>query len=42
MMEDILTMLPLGLFTLFAVMYHIGHEEYKKGKRIKWLEDKES
>jgi len=28
-------MLPLLAFTIFAIMYHIGHNEYKKGKRIK-------
>jgi len=32
-MENIIGMIPLALFTLVAVMYHIGHNEYKKGKR---------
>lgn len=32
-MENLLGMIPLALFTLIAIMYHIGHNEYKKGKR---------
>ncbi len=30
-----LGMIPLALFTLFAVMYHIGHVEYDKEQREK-------
>jgi len=33
-MENYIGMIPLTLFTLFTVMYHVGHEEYKKGKRL--------
>jgi hypothetical protein len=33
-MENLVGMIPLALFTLVAIMYHIGHNEYKKGKRI--------
>ena len=29
-MDDLIAILPLALFTLFAVMYHIGREEYNK------------
>jgi hypothetical protein len=32
-MENIAGMIPLALFTLIAVMYHVGHNEYKKGKK---------
>ena len=32
-MENIIGMIPLALFTLVAIMYHIGHNEYEKGKR---------
>ena len=31
----------LGLFTLFAVMYHIGHREYNKRYPQKSREDNE-
>ena len=30
MLENLYAMLPLVLFTVFAVMYRIGHVEYKK------------
>ncbi len=33
MIDDIIALLPLGLFTLLSAMYSIGHNEYKKGKR---------
>jgi hypothetical protein len=33
MENNIIGMIPLALLTLVAVMYHIGHNEYKKGKR---------
>ena len=29
-MENIYGMIPLALFTIFAIMYHIGHIEYDK------------
>ena len=29
-MENLCGMMPLVLFTIFAVMYHIGHNEYNK------------
>lgn len=32
-METFIGMIPLALFTLIAIMYHVGHNEYKKGKR---------
>ena len=32
-MQDILGFLPLTIFTVLGIMYHIGHNEYKKGKR---------
>jgi len=28
--DDMMAMSPLILFTLFAVMYHLGHKEYDK------------
>ena len=31
-MNNLIGMLPLALFTLVAIMYHIGHNEYKKRK----------
>ncbi len=30
-----LGMIPLALFTLFGVMYHIGHVEYDKHQQEK-------
>lgn len=29
-MENIIGMIPLALFTLIAIMYYIGHNEFKK------------
>ena len=29
-MENIYGMIPLAVFTLLAVMYHVGHKEYDK------------
>ena len=31
-MYDLLGMIPLTLFTIFAILYHIGHVEYDKTK----------
>jgi len=28
--DDIIAMLPMIIFTLLAVMYHFGHKEYDK------------
>jgi len=30
-----LGMLPMIIFTIFAVMYHFGHKEYDKRKKCK-------
>ncbi len=29
-MQDLIGMIPITLFTIFAVLYHIGHVEYDK------------
>jgi len=29
-MENLYGMIPLALFTIIAIIYHIGHNEYKK------------
>jgi len=29
-MENLYGMIPLAVFTLLAIMYHIGHKEYNK------------
>lgn len=29
-MENLYGMIPLTLFTIFAILYHIGHKEYDK------------
>jgi hypothetical protein len=34
-MEGYIGFIPLALFTIVAIMYHIGHNEYNKGKRAK-------
>jgi hypothetical protein len=34
-MQDYIGFIPLALFTIIAIMYHVGHNEYKKGKRAK-------
>jgi len=34
-MDNIYGMIPLVLFTAFAVMYHIGHIEYDKKNKIR-------
>ena len=33
MMYDFLGMLPITLFTIFAILYHIGHVEYDKTQK---------
>jgi len=30
MLENLYGMIPLAVFTLLAIMYHIGHNEYNK------------
>jgi len=32
-MDEIIRMLPLVLFTLFGIIYHIGHNEYRKNNK---------
>ena len=34
-MESLYGMIPLALFTLFAVVYHIGHNEFTKRNAVK-------
>ena len=34
-MENLYGMIPLTLFTIVAIMYHIGHIEYDKQHHIK-------
>ena len=32
-MENLYGMIPLTLFTIFGLIYHIGHVEYEKDKK---------